>query len=79
MIWAEFETYKVKDIQKMKEIMEKVIRLCEGEQYYWNSFIQYLKHFGEIKDIRSIYKRATEYVKDEKVAFSQYWIAWEKM
>ena len=42
MIWAEFETYKVKDIQKMKEIMEKVIRLCEGEQYYWNSFIQYL-------------------------------------
>ena len=79
MIWSEFETYKAKDFDKMKEIMEKVIRICEGDQYYWNCYIQYLKSFNLTKDIRSIYKRATEYVKDEKVTFSQNWIAWEKM
>ena len=79
MIWAEFETYKSKDCEKMKEIMEKAIRICGGDQYYWSCYIQYLKHFGVIKDIRSIYKRAAQYVKDEKLAFSQYWVAWEKM
>lgn len=79
MIWAEFETYKVKDNEKMKEVMEKTVRVCEGDQIYWNLYVQYSKYFGIVKDIRSIYKKAIEYVKEDKLAFSQYWIAWEKL
>lgn len=78
MIWAEFETYKTKDYEKMKEIMEKVIRI-NGDNSFWNTYLQYLKHFGVSKDIRSIYKRACQFAKDEKLAFSQKWISWEKM
>jgi hypothetical protein len=79
MVWAEFEAYKAKDADKMKEIMEKAIRICAGDEHYWSCYLEYLKHFGSIKEIRGIYKRAVQYVKSEKLAYSQYWVAWEKM
>jgi hypothetical protein len=78
LIWAEFETYKAQNNEKMKEIMEKVIRIC-GDNTYWGIYLQYLKHFGVLKDIRSIYKRACQFAKEEKLIFSQKWISWEKM
>jgi len=78
LIRAEFETYKTQDNEKMKDIMEKVIRIS-GENTYWGIYLQYLKHFGVLKDIRSIYKRACQYSKEEKLVFSQKWISWEKM
>jgi hypothetical protein len=79
MIWAEYETYKLKDKSKMKDIMEKVVRMCQGEEFYWNSYIQFCKFFDDTKLIRAIYKRACQYSNDEQNRFSQQWILWEKM
>ena len=79
MIWAEFETYKVKDMVKMVEIMETVVTICNTDHNYWNAFIQYQKFFGVISEIRTVYKRALQFSNLEKMLISLHWIAWEKM
>lgn len=79
MIWAEFETYKVKDMIKMVEIMETVVCLSNTDHNHWNAYIQYQKFFGVISEIRTVYKRALQNSSTDKMLISLHWIAWEKM
>jgi hypothetical protein len=79
MIWAEFETYKVKDMVKMEEIMEMLLKITNYDNTYLNAYIQYVKFFGRTEVIRSVFKRSLEHSTSDRLVFSIQWIAWEKM
>lgn len=44
----------------------------------WNKYINYEKHFCDIKSIRKVFKRAVEYSKDQKFKLAVDWIEWER-
>ena len=62
----------------MKEVMEVLVRMTE-DNTYWKNYINYIKSFGEIKDIRTIFKRAIQFSKSDKIDFCQNFISYEKL
>lgn len=77
-IWAEFETYKIRNKSQMEKIMNQLIKL-ESTVDIWFDYISYEKYFGDLNSIRKIYKKAIEYCKKDKKLISEKWLNWENM
>ena len=82
-MWAEFETYKTKNIQMLHKLMTT---FCHNDKsiHSFRAYIYYIKTIGTSNDIRSVYKNAYDYFnslnkEDEKAMITSNWISWEKM
>lgn len=82
-MWAEFETYKTKNIQMLHKLMTT---FCHNDKsiHSFRAYIYYIKTIGTSNDIRSVYKNAYDYFnslnkEDERAMITANWISWEKM
>ena len=82
-MWAEFETYKTKNIQMLHKLMTT---FCHTDKsiHSFRAYIYYIKTIGTPNDIRSVYKTAYDYFntsnkEDERAMITSNWISWEKM
>ena len=82
-MWAEFETYKTKNIQMLHKLMTT---FCHKDKsiHSFRAYVYYIKTIGTTNDIRSVYKNAYDYFtvlnkEDERAMITANWISWEKM
>ena len=78
-IWTEFETYKLKNISMLNEIMSNFCKI-NNDINSFRAYLYYIKSIGEPKDIRKVYKLAYNNLKnEEREKIRRNWISWEKI
>ena len=78
LILAEFEVYKAKDENQMNDLMNRIVKISPTAEN-WRIYISYSKYFGNVENIRKIYKRALGFCKEDKNLLAEAWVMWEKM
>ena len=78
-IWTEFETYKIKSVSMLNEIMSNFCQINNNIHSY-RAYLYYIKTIGKPIDIRNVYKNAFNNLEnDEKEIIKRNWISWEKI
>ena len=78
-IWAEFETYKAKNVSYLKDVMSKVCKMSNNNIHSFRAYLYYIKTIGTVYDIRLVYKEAFDLCIEEKKSLMNNWISWEQM
>ena len=75
--WAEIEAYKLKNKDKVNELMEIYISENGAQSVSWLNYIKFIRFFGDNKMVRTLCKRGLEYCDDfETLGIA--WLEWEK-
>jgi hypothetical protein len=75
--WAEVETYKVKNKEEVKKLMETYLSENAADAGAWLTYIKFVRFFDDIKLIRTLCKRGLEY-SDDFETLAGAWLEWEK-
>lgn len=75
--WAEVETYKLKNKELAKELMEICVRSANAGTFYWLTYIKFMRHFDDTELIRSLCNRGVQYC-PEYAEIAKAWVEWEK-
>ena len=75
--WAEVETYKLKNKEKVVELMETFLSENGDASSSWLNYIKFMRFFDDAKIIRTLCKRGLEYCIEFEV-LANAWLEWEK-
>ena len=75
--WAEVEAYKLRNKEKVTELMETYITHNGSDSSAWLNYIKFVRFFGDIKLVRTLCKRGLEYCGDYETLGTA-WLEWEK-
>jgi hypothetical protein len=79
LAWAEVESYKLQDKKKMQEIMEDYVKHHGHQTMAWANYIKLMRVFPDHeKNLRGLFKRGIQVVKDNKAVLAELWLDWEK-
>ncbi len=74
--WAEIETYKSGELERVKELMEDLVKRNGRSTTNWINYIKFIRHLGDYKLVRTLFRRGVEF-SDSPDALGNIWLDWE--